>query len=175
MKHKGNCFCPWLPDATAAAPNKKRVGCRLLTASQIAIWLAAILATDRSATLAEAQNCTARPNPDRREAYLLRRRQTARSPDMIGRRVDPRGRRAEIGDPHRSRAYRDIAAVAWGLQSDRRNHLIGRRVDPRNGAISLIEYPDRAKTGSEKPGLWTHRNGGSDMICRRIDPGDQIL
>ena len=94
---------------------------------------------------------------------------------LIGRRVDPRERRAEIGDPHRSRAYRDIAAVAWGLQSDRRDHLIGRRVDSRNGAISLIEYPDRAKTGSEKPGLWTHRNGGSDMICRRIDPGDQVL
>jgi hypothetical protein len=72
---------------------------------------------------------------------------------LIGRRVDPRERRAEIGDPHRSRAYRDVAAVARSFQSDRRNHRIGRRVDPRNAAISLIEDPDRTKTAARNLGF----------------------
>src|ERR1700679_4110885 len=78
--------------------------------------------------------------------------------NLVGLRIDFRDRNLEKRGPHMSQAKRNLAALARDSNLDRSYDLATVHVDARNGAIALIEGPDRPRADRFKTRSRSCRN-----------------
>src|SRR5262245_44598347 len=89
--------------------------------------------------------------------------------DPVGLSVDPLEQRLGGTNPHAKAVRMNVAAGARHAGLDRGGHPIRLRVDATDGAVALVQRPDRPSTGRDEPRLRTHWNRRDHGVGLRVD------